>query len=69
MLRACSNFEEQTAELEYEPLVAPEDEPAVHLNREKMERFAPLLRPYYYDPSRYDSYLEQLGIEYPTVRQ
>jgi len=22
----------------------------------------------YYDPSKYDTYLEQLGIKYPTVR-
>jgi aminobenzoyl-glutamate utilization protein B len=22
----------------------------------------------YYDPTKYDTYLEQLGIEYPTVR-
>jgi aminobenzoyl-glutamate utilization protein B len=27
------------------------------------------MRPYYYDPSRYGTYLEQLGIEYPTVRR
>ena len=26
------------------------------------------MRPYYYDPDRFDTYLEQLGIEYPTVR-
>jgi len=26
------------------------------------------MRPFYYDPSRYDTYLEQLGIEYPTIR-
>ncbi len=23
---------------------------------------------YYYDPSKYSTYLEQLGISYPTVR-
>jgi len=22
----------------------------------------------YYDPAKYDTYLEQLGIQYPTVR-
>jgi aminobenzoyl-glutamate utilization protein B len=33
-----------------------------------MDEFRPLLEPYYYDPSKYDTYLEQLGIEYPTVR-
>lgn len=26
------------------------------------------MRPHYYDPGRFDTYLEQLGIEYPTVR-
>jgi aminobenzoyl-glutamate utilization protein B len=26
------------------------------------------MRKFYYDPSRYDTYLEQLGIKYPTVR-
>jgi len=33
-----------------------------------MEKFAPLLKPYYYDPVKYKTYLEQLGIKYPTVR-
>jgi aminobenzoyl-glutamate utilization protein B len=26
------------------------------------------MKPFYYDPSKYDTYLEQLGIKYPTVR-
>jgi len=26
------------------------------------------MKKYYYDPSKYKSYLEQLGIKYPTVR-
>jgi aminobenzoyl-glutamate utilization protein B len=26
------------------------------------------MRKYYYDPTRYKTYLEQLGIQYPTVR-
>ena len=33
-----------------------------------MEKYRPLMGPYYYDPSKYDTYLEQLGIQYPTVR-
>jgi len=40
----------------------------VHLNREKMERFRPELNKLRYDPSKYSTYLEQLGIKYPTVR-
>jgi aminobenzoyl-glutamate utilization protein B len=26
------------------------------------------MKKYYYDPSRYKTYLDQLGIKYPTVR-
>jgi len=33
-----------------------------------METFAPKLKKYYYDPSKYKTYLEQLGIAYPTVK-
>jgi aminobenzoyl-glutamate utilization protein B len=33
-----------------------------------MDEFRPRMKKYYYDPSRYDTYLEQLGIKYPTVR-
>ena len=38
------------------------------LNREKMEKFLPELKKYYYDSTKYKTYLEQLGIQYPTVR-
>ena len=58
----------QTKDIKYEPLIAATDQPALDLNREKMCRFAPQLRKYYYDPARYGTYLEQLGIKYPTVR-
>ena len=60
----------QTAELQYEPLLGPDDVPATWLNEEIMERYRPRLEPfYYYDPSRYDTYLEQLGVEYPTTAE
>jgi aminobenzoyl-glutamate utilization protein B len=58
----------QTADAEYVPFISETDQPAIWLNQEIMERWRPLMRPFYYDASRYDSYLEQLGIEYPTVR-
>jgi aminobenzoyl-glutamate utilization protein B len=38
------------------------------MNREKMEKFVPELKKFYYDPTRYKTYLEQLGIAYPTVK-
>jgi aminobenzoyl-glutamate utilization protein B len=58
----------QTAETKYTPFIAPTDQPAIWLNQEIMDKWRPLMREYYYDATRYGSYLEQLGIEYPTVR-
>ena len=59
----------QTKSVKYEPLIRPEDKPAIELNTAVMARFRPELKKYYYDPSRYKTYLEQLGIAYPTVKQ
>ena len=59
----------QKADTEYTSFLRPEDGPAIWLNEEIMATFRPQLEQYYYDPSRYDTYLEQLGIEYPTIRE
>lgn len=58
----------QTAQAKYTPFIRPSDRPAIWLNREIMARYKPELRKYYYDPSKYKTYLEQLGITYPTVK-
>jgi aminobenzoyl-glutamate utilization protein B len=58
----------QTAETTYTPFISETDEPAIWLNEDIMATWRERMRPFYYDPSRYDTYLEQLGIEYPTVR-
>ena len=58
----------QTKDIHYSSFLSPEDKPAVEMNREKMEKFLPQLKKLYYDPERYKSYLEQLGIQYPTVK-
>jgi aminobenzoyl-glutamate utilization protein B len=49
-----------------QPLLADTDEPQIHLNRETMERFRPQMRRFYYDASKYDTYLDQLGVKFPT---
>ncbi len=48
--------------------IASQDRPAIELNRDVMARFRPQMRRYYYDPTKYRTYLEQLGITYPTER-
>ena len=58
---------EQASKIKYVPMVSETDSPATYLNEEIMQRYKPLLKPYYYNEKKYDSYLEQLGIEYPTL--
>lgn len=60
--------EVQTKERKYISFLSATDKPAIHLNREIAEKFREKMRPYYYDPTKYKTYLEQLGIKYPTVR-
>src|SRR3954453_4067269 len=59
----------QTKDKKYIPLLRPEDKPAIWLNKETMDRYRPEMKKYYFDPPKYKTYLEQLGIEYPTVRK
>lgn len=59
----------QTKDRKYVPLIRDTDQPATFLNTAVQEKFRPELKKYYYDPSRYRTYLEQLGIQYPTVRK
>ena len=47
-------------------MLADSDQPQIQLNRETMERFRPQMRKFYYDASKYDTYLDQLGVKFPT---
>ncbi len=58
----------QTKDTKYTPLIRAEDKPAIWLNEQTMAKYRPEMKKYYYDPTKYKSYLEQLGIKYPTVR-
>ena len=61
--------DEQGSEHTYTPFISADDPAPIHLNREIMRTFKPMLEPFYYDETRFDTYLEQLGITYPTVRR
>ncbi len=58
----------QTKEVKYKSFLRPDDKPAIWLNQKIMEQYRDRMKQYYYDPTKYDTYLEQLGIKYPTVR-
>ena len=61
--------EEQLAGTRYEPFIGPEDQPPIEKNAATMAEFKDRLRPLYYDASRYRTYLEQLGIDYPQLEE
>jgi aminobenzoyl-glutamate utilization protein B len=58
----------QTKDVKYTPLLRPGDKPAIHLNKRTMDTYREQMRKYYFDSTKYKTYLEQLGIKYPTVR-
>ena len=59
----------QTKETKYESLLRAQDQPAIWLNKAIMDKYRPEMKKFYYAPSRYKTYLDQLGIKYPTVKQ
>jgi len=58
----------QTKDVKYVPLIRPTDKPAIWMNQGTMAKYRDEMKKYYYDPTKYKSYLDQLGIKYPTVR-
>lgn len=61
--------DEQGSEHTYTPFIDQNDPAPIHLNAQIMRTYKPLLEPFYYDETRFDTYLEQLGITYPTIRR
>lgn len=55
----------QNKDQHYIPMLTAEDKPQIQINADTMARFRPEMRKYYYDPKKYPSYLDQLGIKWP----
>ena len=58
----------QTKDVKYIPFIAKDTPAPTHLNTAILSKYREQMRKYYYDPTKYSTYLEQLGITYPTVR-
>src|SRR5215813_8376200 len=58
----------QTKNQKYVPFITDKDQPAIDLNKKIVDRYRDEMKKYYFDPAKYKTYLEQLGITYPTVR-
>ena len=58
----------QNKDTKYTSFIRDGDKPAIWLNKATMEKYRPEMQKFYYDASKYDNYLDQLGIKYPTVK-
>jgi len=58
----------QTKDQKYVPFISETDQPATWLNAAILDKYRDQMKKQYYDPTKYKTYLEQLGIKYPTVR-
>jgi aminobenzoyl-glutamate utilization protein B len=58
-----------TKDYTWESLIPAGTEPPIFLNAEKMGKYRPLLEPLIYDPTRFGTYLEQLGVVYPVLEK
>lgn len=74
LVKAARDYFEnvQLKQRRYTPLIRPQDQPAVWLNKATMDRYRPEMRKYYFDATKYKTYLDQMkaqfGYTYPTVR-
>jgi aminobenzoyl-glutamate utilization protein B len=59
----------QTKDEKYIPFITKDTPPPTHLNKAILEKYREQMRKFYYDPTKYPTYLDQLGIKYPTLRQ
>ena len=59
----------QLKDTKYTPFIAADTPPPTWVNKDTMERYRPELKKFYYDPTRYPTYLQQLGVTYPMLRR
>ena len=57
----------QTKNTKYKPFLSEKDPAPIYLNKEIMDKYREKMKPFYYQPDKYNTYLEQLGIKYPTL--
>jgi aminobenzoyl-glutamate utilization protein B len=61
-------FKEQSSKTTYTPFITASDQPAIWLHADITAKYREAMRPFYFDTTKYKSYLEQLGVKYPSVR-
>jgi aminobenzoyl-glutamate utilization protein B len=59
----------QTKDVQYKPFITKDDAAPIYINKEIQDKYREEMKKFYYDPSKYGTYLEQLGIVYPTLEK
>ena len=59
----------QTKDVQYIPFITDKDIAPIYLNKEKMDTYRNEMKKFYYNPAKYKTYMEQLGITYPTLNK
>jgi len=57
----------QNKDEHYLPMISAADKPAIEINSDVMAQFRPAMRAQYYDETKYPTYLDQLGVKWPTL--
>ena len=57
----------QKKDIKYKSFISASDQPAIYLNKEIMAKYRDEMKKFYYNPAKYKTYLDQLGISYPTI--
>jgi len=60
--------EEQTKDTKYQPMIEANTIAPIYLNTEIDNRYRSELKKFFYNEKKYKSYLEQLGVKYPTIK-
>ena len=50
-------------------MISEKDPPPFYLNTEKMEKYRDQMEKFYFDETKYETYLEQLGVDYPDINK
>ncbi|TNE40410.1 MAG: amidohydrolase [Sphingomonadales bacterium] len=58
----------QTKDTKYQPVLTNE-KPYIEMNTDIMDQYRPRMKSYYYNPAKYKTYLDQLGIKWPTLEK
>ncbi|MGC4036989.1 MAG: amidohydrolase [Chitinophagaceae bacterium] len=59
----------QTKTVKYKSFITASDPAPVYLNTETMAKYREQMKKFYYNPAKYKTYLDQLGITYPTLEK